>query len=109
MAVKADRHSDQIKFCVSVEEFIDESDLPSTTVPSFVRQKQRKLFRKGTWDIQLTKVYESPSWLAIESKRVPMKYEVEIECNDVDRLFQVCRGVRAAWDSWKRVIQALNS
>lgn len=96
-----------IKFCVAVEETIDESDLPASTVPTFVRQKKRKMFRKGTWDIQLTRVLEGPSWIEIEAKRVPPKYEIEIECNDVDRLFQICRDIPSAWLSWKKALRSV--
>jgi len=96
-----------IKFCVAVEETIDESDLPPSTVPTFVRQKKRKMFRKGTWDIQLTRVLEGPSWMDIEAKRVEPKFEIEIECNDVDRLFQVCKDIPSAWLSWKKALRSV--
>jgi hypothetical protein len=43
----------------------------------------------------------------IEAKRVEPKFEIEIECNDVDRLFQVCKDIPSAWLSWKKALRSV--
>lgn len=71
-----------LRFAVSTEADVPVTALPDSIVPSQVRIKMRKSFRKGCWRYDLTRVWQAAT--VVEAERLMSQketsFEVEAEC-----------------------------